>query len=210
MSGETPSPPKAEVVPLPQKNAVADPDFRPDVGIFGMTLFLASLAVLFAASIVGYLVVRLKSEQWRPEELEGLPSGLWFATAVLLGASFCIHSALSSIKAENQGTLRQMMLATTLLGTLFLVLQGFNWWGLVRGHDAAHLNNLYAFTFFLLTGIHALHVIGGVIQLVVVTNKAFTGTYTADYHPGVTYSAMYWHFLDGVWLVLFVLLLVLS
>jgi heme/copper-type cytochrome/quinol oxidase subunit 3 len=62
------------------------------------------------------------------------------------------------------------------------------------------------FTFYLLTGLHALHVIGGMVLLGAVTAKAFAGRYSATYHPGVTYAAMYWHFLDVVWLVMFVLI----
>ena len=64
-------------------------------------------------------------------------------------------------------------------------------------------SSLYGFTFYMLTGLHGVQVIGGLIPLAVVTFQAFRGRYTATDHRGVTYGAMYWHFLDGMWLVMF-------
>jgi cytochrome c oxidase subunit 3 len=67
--------------------------------------------------------------------------------------------------------------------------------------------NLYGFTFYMLTGLHAAHVIGGLALLAIVTVRAFCGRYSANAHAGVLYSTMYWHFLDGVWLVMFAVML---
>ena len=62
---------------------------------------------------------------------------------------------------------------------------------------------MFTATFYILTGLHALHVFGGLVLQAVVTTKGLLGRYWSYHHPGVLYSAMYWHFLDGMWLVLF-------
>ena len=176
-------------------------------GTFGMGLFLVSLSVLFVASLVSYVVIRARAESWPPAGMPPLPWGLWVSTGILLGCSVGVHVALRSARRDRQAALVASLLITTLLGLCFLASQGFNWFVLVTGL-AGHLRSLYAFTFYMLTGLHAAHVIGGLILLGVVTLKAFGGLYSAQYHPGVKYAAMYWHFLDVVWLVMFAALLV--
>ena len=95
-------------------------------------------------------------------------------------------------------------------GFHFLLVQTWNWWGLIAAKMTATSKNLYAFTFFMLTGLHAAHVIGGVILLGVVTARAAQGRYGSGRHNGVTYAAMYWHFLDAVWIVLFAVLVLFA
>ena len=181
----------------------------PGAGVLGMWLFLATLTVLFLASIVGYLVVRLKAPDWPPKGMPRLPGGLWLATGLLLGASVAVHRALRSIKAEARVACTRWLAATLGLGSAFLAVQSLNWFRLIRLHLMA-ATNLYAFTFFMLTGLHAAHVIGGVALLAVVWSRSKRGRYDSGHHPGVTYAAMYWHFLDAVWLVLFAVLVVFA
>ena len=180
----------------------------PGAGVLGMWIFLATLTVLFLASIVGYLIVRLKAEAWPPPGMPRLPSGLWLATALLLAGSVTVHRALSKIRTGQPTAAVRYLGATLTLAILFLGTQTWNWWGLVAAKMTATTKNLYAFTFFMLTGLHAAHVVGGVILLAVVTTKAARGRYGSGRHGGMTYAAMYWHFLDAIWIVLFGVLLV--
>ena len=99
------------------------------------------------------------------------------------------------------------MLLTTMLGVAFLASQTVNWFALVAAKLTAK-TNLYGFTFYMLTGLHAAHVVGGVIPLGVVTVRAWRGRYSSSFHPGVRYCGIYWHFLAAVWLVLFIMLVV--
>jgi cytochrome c oxidase subunit 3 len=170
-----------------------------------MLVFLLSLSVLFLASIIGYLVVRSRAAEWPPPGSPKLPAGLWVSTVIILVSSGTIQSALRSVRRNRLGALIGFMLMTLLLAVVFLVSQAVNWAWLM-GIQATTQAELYLFTFYLLTGLHAAHVIGGVVLLSVVTAKAFRGRYSPRHHPGVRYAAMYWHFLDGVWLVMFVLL----
>jgi cytochrome c oxidase subunit 3 len=176
-----------------------------DAGTLGMRLFLLTLAILFTASLVGYLVVRARAESWPPPGMPKLPAGLWVSTIILLVSSGTMHVALVSARRGRQAWLITGMLTTTLLAGCFLVSQGANWMWLVAIHATVG-TGLYMFTFYVLTGLHGLHIVGGIILLSVVTSKAFAGQYSADYYPGVRYSAMYWHFLDAVWLVMFTLM----
>ncbi|MBN2328317.1 MAG: heme-copper oxidase subunit III [Candidatus Omnitrophica bacterium] len=179
----------------------------PGAGKMGMLLFLASLSVLFAASLIGYLAVRFRQESWPPAGMPPPPIGLWFSTLTILLSSYAIQKALRAIRSGRLASLQNYLAITISLGFLFLVLQAFNWVTLINDRITAYAN-LYAFSFFMLTGLHALHVAGGLALLGVVTRKAFAGVYSENFHPGVLYSAMYWHFLDAVWLILLIALVV--
>ncbi len=172
----------------------------PRTGKLGFALFLASLGMLFAGSLVGYLVIRVRADAWPPPGMPRLPSGLWISTALLLISSGTVEWAARAVRAGRSAG--PGLAATWALGAIFLVLQVVNWSTLMAA-DLTASSNLYGFTFFMLTGLHGVHVIGGLIPMTVVTLEAFRGAYTPDAHGGVTYSAMYWHFLDGVWLIMF-------
>jgi len=181
----------------------------PGAGILGMWVFLATLTVLFLAAIVGYLVVRLKAADWPPPGMPRLPGGLWLATAALLAGSVTIDQAHRAIRAGKTLASTRWLAATLALALLFLSVQSWNWWGLIRVRLTA-ATNLYAFTFFMLTGLHAAHVVGGVVLLAVVLARSLRGRYGSGAYSGVTYAAMYWHFLDAVWLLLFAVLVVFA
>ena len=195
-----------EPVPLGDA-AVSGRHGRPltGVGTFGMVLFLVSLGVLFTASLIGYLVVRARAEAWPPPGMPHLPRGLWFSTVVMLLSSGTLHAAVRAVRRDRAGALIGLLLITTLLGVVFLVTQAVNWAWLIGIHATAS-TGLYMFTFYLLTGLHAAHVLGGLIPMAVVTAKSFRLGYTSADYRGVKYMAMYWHFLDVVWLIMFTLM----
>ena len=180
-----------------------------DAGRLGMRLLLAALGMLFAASVMGLLVVRSNATAWPPPGVPGLPRGLWLSTLVILAASAAIHWALTGIRRGDAGRLRAGLALTILLGLAFLASQTVNWFALVAANLTAK-TNLYGFTYYLLTGLHALHVVGGLVPLSIVTVRAWRGRYSAAAHAGVEYTATYWHFLDGVWLILWAVLLLTS
>lgn len=196
----------------PDTEPLASNRLRPletlSAGTFGVLLFLAALTMLFGATIAGYLFLRNQVEIWPPPNSPPMPiGGLWLSTLILLLASVTVHWALRAIRWDRQTHVRIGLVCTIVLGTLFLASQGRNWEQIrqvvVPLESQAHL---YVSIFYILTGTHALHVVGGLILLSIVAFKAFHGVYTSTYHPGIRYSMMYWHFLDAVWLILFVLL----
>jgi heme/copper-type cytochrome/quinol oxidase subunit 3 len=179
------------------------------VGDFGMAIFLVSLSVLFIACLVAYIVVRNQADQWPPAGAPPLPSGLWFNTLVLVVCSVTVHLAFVSIRKGCMAKASGFLTATGMLGTLFLVLQALSWREIYSA-QVPDGETLFEFTFIVLTGLHALHVVGGLVLIGWVATKAFQGRYTSARHPGVRYSVAYWHFLDAAWLVIFAILMTSS
>ncbi|MCA9730301.1 MAG: heme-copper oxidase subunit III [Candidatus Eisenbacteria bacterium] len=178
----------------------------PGTGTLGMWILLASLAMLFLTSMAGYLYIRFSQPSWPPPGMPHLPSGLWISTVVLISCSVTGHLALVAIRRDDARGLARMLTVTLVLGALFLILQTVNYLILARENLTA-ATNLYGFTFYMLTGLHALHVIGGLIPLVVTLRRARVGRYTSFFHQGVRHVVLYWHFLDAVWIVVFACLL---
>lgn len=182
----------------------------PGTGALGVKLFIASLGMLFAATLAAYLAVRLKAADWPPPGMPRLPwFGLLFSTAVLVVSSLWMRGALKAVRAGDRAALVRFLRLTLGCGFLFLICQAVNWWSLIQAHLTA-ATNLYGFTFFVLTGLHALHVIGGLVVLIVVTGKAARGLYSPSFHPGVSHASLYWHFLDIVWIVMFLLMFIFT
>ena len=179
-------------------------------GTLGMRLFLVSLGVLFGTSVIGYVAIRVMAVH-EPLDLPPLPGGLWFSTVLLLGSSFSIQQAVTAARHGRPGALRTALTVTAALGVGFLIVQAMCWaaWaGPMRASLAQSEQRFLLTGFYVLTGLHAVHVIGGLVPLAVLTARAWATPVTATDRPGVIYTAMYWHFLDGVWLVLFLTLLI--
>lgn len=172
-----------------------------------MVLLLASLAMGLGAILAFYFIMWANAPQWPPPDTPPLPIGLWLSTALIVSSSITMHLALAAAKRGAGRRLTAMMLFTLLLAMAFIVSQVVNWW-LAYAAQMPPDRNMYALTFYLLTGLHGLHIVGGLIPLTIVSAKAAGGRYTPDNHAGVGYCAMYWHFVDVVWLVMFVSLLV--
>jgi cytochrome c oxidase subunit III len=193
-------------------NVPLDPRSEPAplaTGRLGMRLLLLALGVLFAATLSGYLAIRGRAETWPPPGVPELPASLWISTVLIVASSFSVQWAVRGIRRGLQGPLRLGLALTAVLGVAFLVSQTVNWFSLVAINFTAK-TNLYGFLFYLLTALHAVHVLGGLVPLGGVTACAHNGRYTAERHNPVEYIAMYWHFLAAVWLVLFAVLLITS
>ena len=181
-------------------------------GRFGVGLFLISLGMLFAAMLFGFLVIRIQNHDAWPNDLPGLPSLLWVSTVILMLSSVTMQGAVRAARGGQRSRLRTHMTLTLILALSFLALQSLCWhaWFSVvteRWNESAEYR--FALTnFYILTGLHALHVVGGLVPISLVTRRALGRGYTPDDCAGVTYCAMYWHCLDVVWLILFATLLI--
>jgi len=175
-----------------------------DAGTLAMGLFLASLGMLFAASLVAYAVIRSRHQPWPPPGFPALPGSLWLSTLVILSASFTVQRAWLAARRGSDAVLRRNLLGTLLLGLLFLGLQAWAWWGIWSQMTGSQQAGPYIKLFYTLTGLHAAHVLGGLGPLAFVFRRARAGVYRPGEHAGVRYCALYWHFLGAVWCVLFV------
>jgi len=158
---------------------------------------------------VFYVIMGLRAEQWPPAGTPELPGTLWISTLILLASSGTMHWALRSVRRGRQRSLCVAMSATTLLALAFLASQTANWFVLVALNMPASLN-MFAACFYLLTGLHGLHVLGGLVPLGITTARSFRRRYTAGGHAGVSFCATFWHFLDVIWVVMFAALMVVQ
>ena len=181
-----------------------------------MIWFIAGLAMLFGAAMIGYVMIRVNRIEDVPVGSLHLPRTLWLSTALVLIASFTIQAAVTAAKRERQKALRGWLLASLLIGIAFVAVQAPSLAGLVRQHldlmatfDAARARGLpirpqpFFGLIFMFILIHAAHVAGGIVQLIFVTRGAFKNRFDHEYFSPVLHAAMYWHFLDVVWLIMF-------
>lgn len=167
----------------------------------GLVLFLVSVGVMFVAVLIAYGVTRTSQTTWVSA---GLPHGIWASTALLAGVSLGMHRAKRAV-IDNQPRRAQASLRIVLALALgFVVAQALNWRGIYTSETVSH--TLYAATFYMLTGLHALHVAGGVVPLVIAAVKAGRGEYSSSRAEPVRLLTIYWDFIGVIWLVLLVAL----
>lgn len=166
---------------------------------FGMWLFLASLAMLFGGCLVGFTVIRLRAPEWPPAGSPNLPTAFWLSTGILVIVSLLLWAAERAVDADRIDRLTRLLGAASVVGIAFVFSQVSGWARLTAASELPQ-NNLYLFGVYVLSFLHVLHVVGGLIPLIWVTMRSRSNRYTSTDHEGVTDVAMYWHFLGIVWL----------
>lgn len=182
------------------------PSFSVSTRQLGLYVLLASLSVVFGAGIVGYLVTRANSPSWRPLGVPGLPFGLWVSSALAIAISVSLEAARRAAATNRVDALYGHLRLGGFFAFGFLALQLLNWKVLQAALIRANLHTLFADTFYLLTGLHAVHVIGGLVPLGIVLARARRHEYSSSRYEGLSLCVQYWHFLTAVWAILFVLL----
>jgi cytochrome c oxidase subunit 3 len=185
------------------------PSLRDRSGLYtgGMALFLVSDVATFAAGFVYYAFVRAGA--WPPAELPALLGSLVVAnTALLLASSVTLHYGHRALEAGDRRRFLGLLGATLGLGALFVVGQAVEYYEFVVGEGFGLSAGAFASAFYGLTGLHGLHVALGVVLLAVVTGRALRGAYAPGRDASVRTVSLYWHFVDGVWLFLVVVLYV--
>ena len=167
-----------------------------------MIVLFGTLSVLFGASVVGYLITRAQNDVWKTATMPALPLGLIASTGLIAGLSVAMHAAIRAIRRNRFETLQRALMIALFLGAAFILGQIQNWRSMYAATLATDARTLYGFTFFMLTGLHAVHVLGGFVPLVVVLVKAKGRNYSSSNHEGVKLCAQYWDYLAVVWLIL--------
>jgi cytochrome c oxidase subunit 3 len=186
------------------------PTLATRAGTVAMVLFLISLGMLFATSILGYVLIRTRSGKSPALGAISVPWGLCFSTLLVMAGSVTMHFAVRDVHREKLAELRQWLLTTLGISIAFLLLQAVFLRELLAQHAAASSHGvvLYGLIFFMIL-VHGLHVVGGVVALSLVYVGARMGRYDHEHFYPVRNAAMYWHFLDGVWLTMFAIFLIL-
>jgi cytochrome c oxidase subunit 3 len=141
-------------------------------------------------------------EQFTPMAAMGIPL---LNTIILLSSGFTLTVAHHALKAENRTGLKLWLAATIVLGITFLSLQAYEYHHAYEALNLKLSTGVYGSTFFMLTGFHGFHVTIGAIMLSVMLVRSLRGHFTPDHHFAFEAAAWYWHFVDVVWLLLFVL-----
>jgi cytochrome c oxidase subunit 3 len=171
----------------------------------GMWLLLASLGMLFGASLVGFLILRSRADQWPPPGSPPLPGGLWISTALLVVLSAVLVLAERAARSGRLASLNRMLGTSVLLAMAFLAAQISNWMRMAA-HSVLPGESLFVWFFYLLTILHAAHVLFGLIPLLLVTVRARHGRYTAENRESIHLVGMYWHFLLVTWVAIMVVM----
>ncbi len=204
-----------EVAPRPQYSLDRSHIVPARVQTVGMWLFLLGLALLFASGMLIYAILRIQMRSEFPVGYFREQMGDWklfLSTAIVLAASVAIHVAVKAVRRERQGKFRAWLWITNGLALLFLIVQTPAMIQLL-GRDVGAGPDVVANSgprdtrlwglLFVFVLIHAAHVLGGVAYLATVTIKAHAGKYDHEHFVGVRHAALYWHFLDIVWLMMF-------
>lgn len=183
-------------------------DTREDIGVetpaakTGLIIFLAVVTSLFSLFISAYFM-RMESNDWRPLNEPGL---LWFNTLLLIIGSLSIHWCSRAAENQNEKVVKITLLTTGLFTTAFVVGQLVVWQQLNEAGYGLRSNPANAF-FYLFTGLHGLHLLGGLWVWSKTSIRVMAGVELEQIKLSVELCRNYWHFLLVVWILLFALLL---
>lgn len=205
MTGSTLDPSKTTLNYHHEEAAVAHGhEEHPDLRVFGVIIFLIAEAMIFLGLFTAYLTFRAVSPNWEVPHRELLLPGV--NTIILIASSFVIHKAEPAIEKNDVKAVQTWFGVTAAMGAIFLVGQIYEYFNLEFGLKT----NLFASTFYVLTGFHGLHVLFGLVLILgVLWRSRRAEHYTAEHRFGIEAAEIYWHFVDVVWIVLFLLLYLL-
>ena len=186
--------------PAPHFSSAVDPQ------TLGMYLFIISEVMLFGAFFTAYFFIRVvQGDSWPPRghEIPVLVAGI--NTAILVSSSFTMHWALEGIKNDNRRAMKAGLVSTMLLGITFLCVQINEYFHI----GWAPQDDAQGSIFFGLTGLHGAHVTVGLILLTTATVRAFRGHFSPESHRGVEVPGIYWHFVDVMWIIVYLSLYIL-
>ena len=221
----------ATAVTAPAEHVAAETHAQGGVGtpVLGMLLFITSEVMFFAGLFAAYFSIRagytqavnnVATHMWPPTQYAGLlnplrlttPGGalnvILPATLILMASSVTCQIGVRAIRRDDRRGFLRAFAITLGMGVTFLLLQAFDYSVLL--HEGLTMGaTTFGTTYFTLTGFHGAHVFGGVLMLGVVVYRGTAGQFSARHHDMVEAASIYWHFVDVVWVLLFLTLYVL-
>ena len=182
-------------------------EHQPDKSKVLMWFLLIVVLMTFGGLIGAYIVISTNGVlEWKPFDL---PAPIWISTLLIFISSIAYYFAQKAIYRDDQGQVKKWLVATTAFGAAFISSQLLAWLALMRGGVYVQ-SNPYAGFFYVLTAVHALHVLGGIAALGSIVLRVWNGDSSdADLEKRRTMAQVvgwYWHFMGGLWLFLFLLL----
>lgn len=173
--------------------------------MYGFIVFLLSESVIFLSFFAAYIITKTTTDNWLPPGVSGLEivePGI--NTVILVSSSFTIFLAEGALKKHNLWMYRLFLVLTMAMGSYFLYGQAVEWGGLEFGFTTGVFGGL----FYLLTGFHGLHVFTGILLQTIVLLRSFLPGNFDNGHYGVDATSLFWHFVDVIWIILFLLIYV--
>lgn len=168
-----------------------------------LAIGIGSIVMLFAGLTSGY-IVRQAEGNWRFFEL---PSVFYVSSIIILMSSFTMQMAIRAVKKDDLSQVKTFLLITLGLGLAFVFSQFLGWNELVKNdvYFADKLTPSGSF-FYVITGLHLAHLAFGLLGLIITGSKSIRERYSSKNYLGISLCAIYWHFLGGLWIYLFVFL----
>jgi cytochrome c oxidase subunit 3 len=188
--------------------SIETPWTLPYRGTIGMACLIFAEAAIFIIFIVAYIYYIGKSLSGpTPAQVLELPI---FGTICLLSSSITVHFAVSALRKADLRVCTLNLAGTVLLGAIFLATTAREWHHLIHDEGLTIQTNLFGTTYYSLVGLHATHVVVGLIMLSLVLAFAFTGRVKEEHSEKLEVLSLYWHFVDAVWVVVFLVVYVVG
>jgi cytochrome c oxidase subunit 3/cytochrome o ubiquinol oxidase subunit 3 len=194
---------------IPVVPQIADAEWKlPDRGIVGMACLILAESAIFIVFVIAYVYYLGKSLTGpTPKEVLDIP---WVATVCLLSSSLTVHAAVSALRKSKVGASAGWLAATILLALVFLGYTAEEWYDLIVHDHLTIKTNLFGTTFYSLVGLHATHVIVGMLMLTVAMVAGLRSAMNEHHAEKLEVLSLYWHFVDAVWVVVFAVVYVLG
>lgn len=177
-------------------------------GAVGMACLIVAESAIFIIFVVAYIFYIGKSLTGpTPAQVLELPI---LGTVCLLSSSITIHFAVSALRKGNLRSFTAQLAATVLLGAIFLLSTAQEWHHLIYDEGLTIQTNLFGTTYYALVGLHASHVVVGLVMLGLVLVFALMGRVREEHSEKFETLSLYWHFVDAVWVVVFTVVYVLG
>ena len=166
---------------------------------------MVSMTMMFAGLTSAFVVSKSRADWLKDFQL---PIAFYYSTAAIIGCSVAFHLAKKAIQKNNQSKTTIFLLTTLVLGILFVILQFVGFGQIVdNGYYFTGSGSSITTTFlYVVTVVHLIHLAGGVISLLIIIYNHFKQKYNSSQTLGIELGAMYWHFLDILWVYLFLFL----
>lgn len=181
---------------------------QPSRGIVGMACLIAAESAIFIIFVVAYIFYTGKSLSGpTPREVLELPI---FSTICLLSSSITVHFAVHELRLNKVNLSAWWLAATVLLGSIFIGGTATEWYKLIYHDGLTIRTNLFGTTFYSLVGLHASHVLVGLIMLGLALIFTLMGKVDSGHAERLEVLSIYWHFVDAVWVVVFTVVYILG
>ena len=190
----------------PDKLTAVDEKARNERSYKLLLLFaMVSMTMMFAGLTSAFVVSKSRADWLKNFQL---PTAFYLSTAVIIGCSLTFHLAKKAIQKNNRKATTSFLLGTLALGVLFVILQlsGFNQIVAAGYYFTGSASNITTTFLYVVTVTHLAHLTGGLISLLIIIYNHFKQKYNATQTLGIELGAMYWHFLDLLWVYLFLFL----